>query len=317
MGLKAWKRNIIIIAAVVVALAVALLLVLLKPWESSSSSSEAQENPDRHTFESPLAHRTVYGTATGDLAGIRLGWSGSLSVDGAISTILDEYSFGGYVRDGVEVRRGQVYVDNEEFMYVSGALRPAGRSGALVLVVCEDRLVLSDGEQLYTLDESVQVKDAYISGETVVWITPNNMQWYNTKTGEVEASVVLRGNSLTELSGGRCAVGCPLTEEVHVYDKGILVDTLKIPGPKGHTLFGHSVSYAEPFLAVGAPREGAGTVYIFAFSDVFYAYAMMRPEMAEDRQDFGHSVLMRDKTLYVGSPYYADQRGAVDELKLN
>ncbi len=212
---------------------------------------------------------------------------------------------------------GVVRHDGDEWAIVNDAERILAVSQHTVWILGNRRVLRVTSSGVQVLLEDLDAVGGFVQGSDLVLLTPHFVGWYDASTGAERTHVMEDGHSICAVDDDLCAVGVPSEERVRLYRRGLLVDSVQIVGPLGHTLFGFSVHYASGVLAVGAPHEqGGGAVYTYKLDSVLLANDRFIPEESSPRQEFGYSVYVVDDAtdVLVGSPGFGD-RGAVDRLK--
>lgn len=212
------------------------------------------------------------------------------------------------------VREGKLY-KNAAILHSDAKMRRVIHIGSdRVWVIANDGLYYWSASSSFRLYFACDAIDAYIHTNVhAVIVTGNQVYWI--RDGREVAHDVVHAASVTEISGEMCFVGVPTNEEVRMYNAGVLLDSVEIPGTKGNTEFGYALSYQHPNLIIGAPSEEDGVVYRYSTSmGPLIPFERIEPEEPTDRSRFGASVLIHNDSILVGAPDYADGKGCVDVL---
>lgn len=212
-------------------------------------------------------------------------------------------------------QQGVLRRDEEELGIVADATDLLAYNEQGVWVLGDNRVLYVTRQEQRIVIDNTDVRTGFLQGGDLVLLTPHYVTWRDAMTGAERAHVLEDANDLCALEDDLCVVGVPTEERVRVYRRGMLLDEVQIVGPLGHTLFGYSVHYQDGVLAVGAPHEGGGAVYLYKWDQVLLAFDRLVPEDTTPRQEFGTSVWVSvDATdILVGSPGY-DTKGAVDRI---
>lgn len=100
---------------------------------------------------------------------------------------------------------------------------------------------------------------------------------------------------------------------VHVIDSEGAISVICSPAPVSTSEFGHSIALDGPQMAVGAPFEGSGAVYLYDLENGAWSHSQtLRPlDDPGDDARYGWATVLSDDLLIVGAPGH---KGSSEEV---